>query len=353
MGYTDIDFVKFKNKIYEIRGQKVMLDFDLADIYGYTTKAFNQQVARNLEKFDEDFRFQVTTEELRDIGLLTTAMRTANSTNTPSSRSHFVTLNVARGSNFKYLPYAFTESGIYMLMTVLRGKLAIQQSKALIRTFRTMKEYVVRSHETIEDRNTLRTIIDAVRSRHDIGEIRKDISYLDKRVEAMSNGMSEYVKKTEIASILFDFTKMEEQHGFLILNGQPAKASEIYIDIYHRAKNSVVMIDDYVNIKTLRLLQGVKPGIPVRIISNNKGNYLHRSDLDDFRREFPKIKIEILKNEQRIHDRFIIIDHGTDNEKLYMCGSSAKDSGSRLTVITEIEDDKLKRTIINTVLKED
>ena len=90
-----------KSKIYTIRGMQVMLDFDLAEIYGYTTKRFNEQVRNNIEKFDEDFRFQLTWEELEIILSL-------------RSRSKISTLNTGRGSNVKYLPYAFTEQGIYM-----------------------------------------------------------------------------------------------------------------------------------------------------------------------------------------------------------------------------------------------
>ena len=94
-----------KNRIYYIRNQKVMLDFELAEIYGYSTKRFNEQVKRNNEKFDDDFMFQLTDEEVSEL-----------------SRSQNATLNrgEGRGSNIKYNPYAFTEQGIYMLMTVLR-----------------------------------------------------------------------------------------------------------------------------------------------------------------------------------------------------------------------------------------
>ena len=91
-----------ESMIYEVRGQRVMLDFDLAKIYGYTTKAFNQQVNRNLYKFPDRYRFQLTIDELIKY-----------------SRSQIVTLNKnndLRGTNYKYLPYAFTEQGIYMLM---------------------------------------------------------------------------------------------------------------------------------------------------------------------------------------------------------------------------------------------
>lgn len=115
-------------KIYIIRGQKVMLDFELAEIYGYETKRFNEQVKRNIEKFDEDFMFQLTDDEVSEL-----------------SRSQNATLNksAGRGSNIKHNPHAFTEQGIYMLMTVLKGELAVKQSKALIRTFKQMKDYIV------------------------------------------------------------------------------------------------------------------------------------------------------------------------------------------------------------------
>ena len=106
-----------RSKIYTIRGVQVMLDFNLAEIYGYDTKRFNEQVKNNKERFDEDFRFQLTKEEFDN---LRSKNSTAKTKMTSKSRS---------------LPYAFTEQGIYMLMTVLRGDLATAQSKALIRIF--------------------------------------------------------------------------------------------------------------------------------------------------------------------------------------------------------------------------
>ena len=108
-----------ENKIYTIRGTQVMLDFDLAMIYGYTTKAFNQQIKNNRERFDDDFMFQLTDSEVNFL------------------RSKFLTTNFSPKS--RSLPYAFTEQGIYMLMTVLKGELAVTQSKMLIRMFKEMK----------------------------------------------------------------------------------------------------------------------------------------------------------------------------------------------------------------------
>ena len=147
-----------ESMVYEIRGQRVMLDFDLAKIYGYTTKAFNQQVKNNIEKFPEDFMFQLTNAELESILMsknltankddsLWSKKSTLKKSETESgeiTRSIFLTTMQAKGirGGRVYLPYAFTEQGIYMLMTVLRGELAIKQSKALIRLFKGMKDYI-------------------------------------------------------------------------------------------------------------------------------------------------------------------------------------------------------------------
>ena len=102
-----IDEIMLQSKIHIVRGQKVMLDFELAEIYGYTTKRFNEQIKNNIERFDEDFRFKLTREEIDNL-------RSKNSTSS--------------WGGSRYLPYAFTEQGIYMLMTVLKGDLAIQGS---------------------------------------------------------------------------------------------------------------------------------------------------------------------------------------------------------------------------------
>ena len=120
-----------------IRGVQVMLDKDLAEIYGYSTKAFNQQVKNNIEKFDEeDLMFQLTEEETNNL------------------RSNFLTANISVMS--RSLPYAFTEQGVYMLMTVLKGELATKQSKALVRLFKKMKDYVIENQQVVSQRDFLR-----------------------------------------------------------------------------------------------------------------------------------------------------------------------------------------------------
>ena len=137
--------------IHIVRGVSVMLDADLAAIYGYTTKAFNQQVRNNIAKFDDDFRFQLTKEEYDKIlrsKILTSeenviSLKSKDNGNEAFLRSNFLTSKTENRGGRQYLPYAFTEQGIYMLMTVLKGDLATQQSKMLIRTFKEMKDFIV------------------------------------------------------------------------------------------------------------------------------------------------------------------------------------------------------------------
>ena len=142
---VEINEITLQSKIYLVRGQKVMLDFELAAIYGYTTKAFNQQVKNNQERFDEDFRFKFTREEVETL------------------RSKKLT---SSWGGSRYLPYAFTEQGIYMLITVLKGDLAIRQSKALIRTFKRMKDYIIENQDLIGEREYLQLSMQITQNIH-------------------------------------------------------------------------------------------------------------------------------------------------------------------------------------------
>ena len=125
-----------KDYIYFIRGQKVMIDSDLARIYGYTTKRFNEQVKNNINKFDDDFMFQLTDDEVLSLSR--------------SKKSTTMQTKGVKGGRV-YNPYAFTEHGIYMLMTVLKGEKAIKQSKTLIRLFKSMKDYIISDIDITQD----------------------------------------------------------------------------------------------------------------------------------------------------------------------------------------------------------
>ncbi|MDR0693680.1 MAG: ORF6N domain-containing protein, partial [Prevotellaceae bacterium] len=116
-----------QSKIYEIRGRKVMLDRDLAELYGVETRALNQTVKRNIERFEgDDFMFVLSSDEIKDC-----------------SRSQFVILNNGRGHNIKYAPFAFTELGVAMLSSVLKSNVAIQINRSIMRAFVTLRQYAL------------------------------------------------------------------------------------------------------------------------------------------------------------------------------------------------------------------
>lgn len=327
MKFTVIDEGSIRDKIYEVRGVKVMLDFELAEIYGYTTKAFNQQVKNNIEKFDDDFRFQLTHEEVEVL-----------------SRSKILTsmqINGKKGGR-SYLPYAFTESGIYMLMTVLKGDLATQQSKALIRTFRAMKDYIIENQDLVGRHEFTQLELKVSQNKEIELQSRKKLNEIDEQLKSVVDDMSNVVMRSELSPFLLDLGKPTEKHEFLILNGEPAKAKETYINLYSQAQQSVFIVDNYISIKTLRLLQDVQQGVSITIFSDNVGNKLHASDYTDFQTEFPEIPIRFKTIGNVIHDRYIVLDFDTENERVYHCGASSKDAGKKLTSITEYRDEAIK-----------
>ena len=320
-----VDERTIRDKIYEVRGVKVMLDFELAEIYGYTTKAFNQQVKNNIGKFDEDFRFQLTKEEAE-------ILRSKNLTSS--------------WGGTRYLPWAFTESGIYMLMTVLRGDLATQQSKALIRTFRAMKDYIIENQSLIGQRDLLRLSMQTAENTEAIRQVQTMMREHDDKLADVLEQLNDTVKSSEISPFLLDFSMPEDQREYLLMNGQPAKADETYIDIYSKAKKTVFIVDNYINIKTLRLLQSVRSGVSVTVFSDNLRNLLHASDYADFQTEFPGISVTFQTTAGMMHDRFIVLDYNSPDEKMFHCGASSKDAGvHRTTAISEFTSDGMKASM--------
>ena len=331
--------INITGKIYIVRGQKVMLDSDLAEIYGYSTKALNQQVQRNKEKFEgEEFMFQLTKGELEEI----LKCNFYTSRENGSVKSQFVTsrnLTMFAGQNggVRKLPYAFTEQGIYMLMTVLKGELAIKQSRNLVMAFKAMKDYIVENKLLLDRRENLNI-------GYKVSENTEKIKKIDAKVSKLANEMNEVVKRTEISPVFLDFSKTMEDKEFLLLEGEPIKAKDAYIEIYKHAKKQIYIIDNYVNIKTLHLLQTVKQNLQIIFFTDNIRNYLRKTDLDDFKKERPDLDITFIKTGGGIHDRFIILD----DKKVYQAGGSSKDAGNKMTSIHEITE----RFMIDSLLEE-
>ena len=384
---NDEYYESISSLIYPVRGVKVMLDYELAELYGYETKTFNQQVRNNIEKFDETFRFQLTKEEWGEIlrsKILTANLEdeliventlmseksassllkqkksnfdllskksTANScpniddkkilkskiltssldiknedekgimcknytsyliSGNNNLRSKFLTLNLAKR---RTLPYAFTEEGIYMLMTVLKGELAIKQSILLIKTFKRMKDFIV-SNSNLLTTNEVLDLHTIVRS-HD-----NRISNLESSFNILTNSLNE----------------QKSSNHYLIINGHRVEGDIAYQDIYGKAKHSVFIIDDYIDIKTLQLLKCCKSNVEITIFTDNKAqNNLNKEFIDDFVKD-THLKISIKTNGRIFHDRYIVIDYGYKAEELFHSGPSSKDVGNGVGTIVKIAD---------------
>ena len=239
--FSLIDESLLKSRIYTIRGVKVMLDADLAEIYGYETKAFNQQVKNNIEKFDEDFRFQLTKNE--NFEILRCKKCTIEFQETPDSsllRSKILTLE--QGKYSKYLPYAFTEQGIYMLMTVLKGERAIAQSKALIRLFKQMKDYIVaENHQLIGTAGFSEMALQMAQNTRDIAEHSVNIRELSGEVHDMRENFGKM--NLNLQKVMENFIDPSTYKHFLILNGHKLEADVAYAQIYGMAKKSLTIVD--------------------------------------------------------------------------------------------------------------
>ncbi|EOI9064340.1 ORF6N domain-containing protein [Streptococcus pyogenes] len=298
-----VDDKTIQEKIYLIRGQRVMLDADLAEIYGYETKNFNRQVKNNIEKFEgEDFMFQLTENEFENL-------RCKNFTSS--------------WGGSRYLPNAFTEQGIYMLMTVLRGELAIRQSRALIRTFKQMKDFIIENQDFISSKELVQIAVQTNQNTKDIAEIK-----------------SQMATKEDLKKVMDNFIDPDTYKHFLLMNGDKIEADVAYTKIYKSAKKSIYVIDNYIGLKTLELLRAAKDNVEIIVFSDNVKNkdMLTKNILNDFRKDYPNINLKMKIAGKKYHDRYIAIDYGTDSEASYLCGASSKDAGNKISSITKIEE---------------
>ena len=337
--------------IHIVRNEQVVMDSDLAKIYGYTTKAFNQQVKNNIDKFDEDFMFQLTDEEAQEWQITTQLMLQQKNNLSVGLRSNFLTSNKKGGR--RYNPYVFTEQGIYMLMTILRGDLAIRQSKALIRLFKQMKDYIVTNKDYLQEREYIQLSLQTQTNTHNIALVRKSINEINNKVATLASNMSDVVTQSQLSEILLDFQRPAAREGWLILSGQPVEADIAYRQIYSNAKYSIIIIDNYIGLKTLVLFKDIDKKVDVTIISDNVNHLLHKSELDDFTHQYPEITIKFICANRTFHDRYIILDYNTDHETIYHCGASSKDGGSKVTTITKISETAVYHEIIDNTLSND
>lgn len=327
----DITEEYLKERIYEIRGQRVILDADLSEIYGYTTKAFNQQVKNNIEKFDEDFMFELTDDEVENL------------------RSNFLTANL--NSKSRYNPHVFTEQGLYMLMTVLKGPLAVKQSKALIRTFKKMKDYILENRDLIGKREILQLSMETANNRIEINKINSDMISLEKQISDVAEGLKDVVTKSELVDMMNSFVS-DDDDKWLMFNAKFSSADEVYESIYKQAKSSIYVVDNYIGLRTLVHLKNSPAGVAIILFSDNVGNNkLHNIEFIDFCKEYPTVNLSMKKTGGIFHDRFIVLDYGTSDERVFLCGASSKDAGARITSIVEDYGVSKYAPVIATLLK--
>ena len=317
-----------KSRIYTIRGVKVMLDADLAEIYGYETRFFNRQVKNNIERFAEDFRFQLTEKELQNL---------------------MCKKCTSSWGGVRKLPYAFTEQGIYMLMTVLKGDLATRQSMALIRLFKQMKDYIVAENKQLLGNDGIAQIaLQTAQNTRDIAEHSADIRELSGEVHDMRENLGKV--NLDLQKVMENFIDPTTFKHFLILDGRKLEADIAYMKIYGMAKKNIIIIDNYLGVKTLDLLREIAKDMTVKIISNAMGCAALTPDIvNDFSIARPDINLTIQQTSRRFHDRYIFLDYDTPNEKLFHCGASSKDAGNKITTIMQIECTEIYHALVESL----
>lgn len=280
-----------KDKIYTIRGLKVMLDSDLAEIYGYTTKAFNQQVKNNIDRFDEDFMFQLSEDEYNN---LRSKILTSSSEYNHGGR--------------RYLPYVFTEQGIYMLMTVLKGDKAVEQSKALIRIFKGMKDYLINNNLINQN-------------------------YINNLVMKQENLLLDYdFRLSKLENKVNELRKIDR----IFLRGNIYDAYSFILDIFNSTSKELIIIDNYTSKEILDIIS--KLSINVKIISKN----LDKDLINKYSKQYSNITF--IQNDS-FHDRFIIVD----NNMIFNIGASIKDLGKKICFVSKIDNEEIKMKILNEI----
>ena len=260
--------------IITVRNVQVMLDRDLAMLYGVEVKQLNRQVKRNIERFPSDFMFQLTREDC--------------------SRCQIGTLNEGRGSNVKYLPYAFTENGIAMLSGVLKSPTAIEVNIRIMRAFTAMRRFVF-DHAGLVQR---------------VGAIEMKQLETDKRIDTVFDALD---------------------RGNLLPNGILPSGTEFdslrYVSrLIEGAKSEILIIDPYSDATTLDVLAKKQPGVTVRLYCKDRGQPTP-TEIAKFNRQYKDLTVTYTDD---FHDRFLIID----NAELHNLGSSINSLGRRVTTFT-------------------
>jgi len=280
-----------QSMIFTIRDVQVMLDRDLAVVYGVETKVLNQAVKRNIDRFPEKFRFQITLSEYQE--LVTNCDRL-------NLRSQFVTSSGHGGS--RYLPFAFTEQGVSMLSAVLRSDTAVKVSIQIINAFVEMRRFIQNNAQVFAR-------LDSVERRQLVFE-----SETEKKFEKVFQALEQ---------------RDEPPKQGIFYNGQVYDAYLFASDLIRKAKKSIALIDNYVDDSVFTLLSKRSAGVSCTIYTKTISKQL-ALDLKKHNQQYPPIVIESFKD---AHDRFLIID----GSEIYHIGASLKDLGKKWFAFSRFE----------------
>lgn len=285
---------KVESLIRVIRGQQVMLDRDLAELYGVETRVLNQAVKRNEERFPQDFKFQLTKDECL--------------------RSQIVTSNEGRGGA-RYLPYAFTEQGVAMLSSVLRSKTAIDVNIRIMRAFVSMRHFMASNTAIFQRLETIEY--------HQL-EMQKQQDVANERIDEVFRRLDE--------------GNVQQKQG-IFFDNQIYDAYSFVSELVKSAKHQIILIDNYVDESVLTLLD--KRGANVSaVIYTQQISRQFQLDIERHNSQYPPIEVTIFR---RSHDRFLCID-----DTVYHVGASIKDLGKKWFAFSKMEDfvpDELIRRI--------
>jgi hypothetical protein len=284
---------EIQNIIYSMRGLQVMLDSDLAILYGVEIKRLNEQVKRNIERFPVEFMFQLTMDEFNSLQSSLLILE-----NGKSLRSQIATLDEGRGKYRKYLPYAFTEQGVAMLSAVLKSETAVKTSIQIINAFVAMRRFIATNARIFQRLDTIE---------------RKQLE-TDENFRKIFNALEnkEIIPKQGI-----------------FFNGQIFDAYKFVSDLFRTAKQSIIIIDNYIDDTVLCHLAKRHENVIVTILTKSISKHL-LLDVKKFNEQYPAIVIKEFNN---AHDRFIIIDKNT----VFHFGASLKDLGKKWFAFSKMD----------------
>ena len=293
-----------EKRIFTIRGKQIMIDRDLAELYQVETKVLNQAVKRNIDRFPEVFRFQLTEEETLE---LTTTIERFGFV---GSRSHFVTLNKKRGQNIKYLPYAYTEQGVAMLSAILRSDVAIEISIQIMNAFVELRKIITQNQGLLQ---------------------RMDL--IERRQIEADNRFEQIFKALE--------SKDTIPNQGVFFEDQVFDAYELTSKLIRSAKESIILIDNYIDENTLTQLSKKNKKVKVTLFTKKVSQQLHL-DLKKANEQYGNFEVNEF---HKSHDRFLILD----NTEIYHLGASLKDLGKKWFAFSKMDKNSVS-SILNEII---